>query len=87
MRFVSSGANVLMSNSKTNRTTARRESDLLITSMITDRIGRQEVLLPINQNHDKISERKKLDQCSIFQLISHKILTFFLFESWKMFVL
>ena len=34
---------------KQNRTTARWESDLLIESMITDRIGREEVLLPINQ--------------------------------------
>ena len=31
--------------------TAKRESDLLITSMITDWNGRQEVLLPINHNH------------------------------------
>ena len=30
--------------------TAKRESDLLITSMITDRIGRRKVLLPINHN-------------------------------------
>ena len=30
-----------------NRTTAKRESDLLITSMSTDRIGRHDVLLPI----------------------------------------
>ena len=35
---------------KQNRTTAKRESDLLITSMITDWIGRHDVLLPINQN-------------------------------------
>ena len=39
---------------KQNRMTAKRESDLIITSMITDRIGRHEVLLPINQNYDKI---------------------------------
>ena len=31
-----------------------QESDLLVTSMITDRIGRLEVLLPINLNYDKI---------------------------------
>ena len=43
-----------------NRTTAKRKSDLLIKSMITDRIGRHDVLLPINQNYDKIWE-KKLD--------------------------
>ena len=39
------------SNSNKNRTTVKRESDLSITSMITDRIGRHEVLLPINHNH------------------------------------
>ena len=33
--------------------TKSRESDLFITSMITDRIGRHEVLLPINhKNYD-----------------------------------
>ena len=42
-----------------NRTTAKRETDLLITSMITDRIGRHDVLLPINQNYDKIRETNK----------------------------
>ena len=36
---------------KQNRTTASWESDFLIESMITDRIGREEVLLPINHNH------------------------------------
>ena len=40
-----------------NRTTAKRESDLLITRITTDRIGRQEGLLPINQNYDKNLER------------------------------
>ena len=33
-----------------NRTTAKRESDSLVPSMITDRIG-EEVLLPINHSH------------------------------------
>ena len=42
-----------MSDSQ-NQTTAKWESDLLIMSMITDRIGQQEVLFPINQNYDKI---------------------------------
>ena len=41
-------------------------SDFLVTSMITDRIGRLEVLLPINHNYDKIwktkfERQKKLD--------------------------
>ena len=30
------------------------ESDLLITTMITDRIGRHDVRSPINQNYEKI---------------------------------
>ena len=33
-----------------NWTTTKRESDLSIRSMITDRIGRHKVLLPINRN-------------------------------------
>ena len=37
-----------------NWMTAKQESDLLITSMITDRIGQHKVLLSINQNYDKI---------------------------------
>ena len=43
-----------------NRTTAQRESDSFITSMITltDRIDRHDVPLPINQNHDKIETNK-----------------------------
>ena len=32
----------------------KQESNLLIKSMITDRIGQLEVLLLINQNYDKI---------------------------------
>ena len=43
------------SNSQ-NRTTAKRESDLLITGMITDRIGRQEVLLPISHSHYNLGQ-------------------------------
>ena len=35
---------------KQNWRTAKRESNLLITSMITERIGQQEVLLPTNHN-------------------------------------
>ena len=30
---------------------------LMVTSMITNRIRRHEVLIPINQNYDKIWER------------------------------
>lgn len=32
------------------------ESNLLITSMITDQMGQQKVLLPINQNNNQIWE-------------------------------
>ena len=42
-----------------NRTTAKRESDLLMTSMITDRIGRHEVPLPINHNHYNFQKNKQ----------------------------
>ena len=42
-----------------NQTTAKRESDLSITSVITDRIGRHEVLLPINHNHYNFWKKKK----------------------------
>ena len=41
-----------------NRTTAKREFDLFITSMITDRIGRHEVLLPINHKSYNFREKK-----------------------------
>ena len=34
------------------------KSDLFITSMITDRIGRHEVLLPINHKNYKFREKK-----------------------------
>ena len=44
---------------KQNRTTGKRVSDLLITSMITDWIGRHDVLLSINQNYDEIREASK----------------------------
>ena len=36
-----------MSDSQ-NRITAKRESDLLMKSMITDRIGRHKVILPVH---------------------------------------
>ena len=42
------------SNLFVNWMTAKQESDLLITNMITDRIGQHKVLLSINQNYDKI---------------------------------
>ena len=47
-------------NDYQNRTTREAGVRLfLITSMITDRIGRQEGNLPINQNNDKIWEKKE----------------------------
>ena len=39
--------------------TKSRESDLLITSMITDRIGQHEVLLPINHKNHNFRAKKK----------------------------
>ena len=38
--------------------TAQRESALFITSMITDQIGRHEVLLPINHKYYNFREKK-----------------------------
>ena len=37
----------------------KQQSDLLITNMITVWIGRHNILLPINQNFNKIRETKK----------------------------
>ena len=63
-----------------NWTTVKQESDLLIMSMITDRIGQQEVLLPINQNYDKIWEHDKID------IIISFVFPFFLYDkNHKMF--
>ena len=42
-----------------NRTTAKRESDLLITSVITDCIGRHDVLLPNNYNNYNFPQKLK----------------------------
>ena len=39
--------------------TIEQESDLLITSMITNRIGQQEVLLPYNHNHLNFEKKKR----------------------------
>ena len=44
---------------KQNRTTAQRESDSFVSSMITDRIGRSEVLLPINHKNYNFREKRK----------------------------
>ena len=39
-----------------NRTTGKWESDLLITSMITDRIRRHKVLLPVDHKYNNLSK-------------------------------
>ena len=44
---------------KKNRTTAEGETDLLITSVITDRTGRNEVLLPIHQHCVKFEKETR----------------------------
>ena len=44
---------------KIKKTTAQREADLFITSTITDRIGRQEVLLPINHRNYNFRGKEK----------------------------
>ena len=51
----------MKSNSVCNHTSDNkiaRESDLFFTSMITDRIGRHEVLLPINHKNYNFREKK-----------------------------
>ena len=59
-----------------NRKTAKQESDLLIISMITDWIGRHDVLLPIYQNYDKIQEMNKAS-------IEHWTILKQRYECWK----
>ena len=44
-------------------TKSQRESDLFITSMITDRIGRHEVQLPINHKNYNFQEKKIAKLC------------------------
>ena len=47
--------------------TAKRESDLSITSMITDRIGRYEVLLPVNHSDYSFRKIEKKNQMRLRQ--------------------
>ena len=51
--------------------TAKRESYLSVTCMITDRIGQQEVLLPINHSHYNF-QRQQIDfgQISLVETMS-----------------
>ena len=42
-----------------NRTTTKLESDLLIKSLITDRIGRHEVLFPVNHKYSAFRRSSK----------------------------
>ena len=44
------------------------ESDLLVASMIKDRIGQHKVLLTINQNYDKMWERNKMLVISVHKI-------------------
>ena len=54
-----------------NWTTVKRESDLLITSMMIDRIGRQEVLLPIDHNSYNFQKQQiHLGQISMVETMS-----------------
>ena len=48
------------------------ESDLLVASMIKDRIGQHKVLLTINQNYDKMRERNKMLVISVHKIIKKK---------------
>ena len=54
-----------------NWTTLKRESDLLITSMMIDRIGRQELLLPIDHNSYNFQKQQiHLGQISMVETMS-----------------
>ena len=59
-------------------------SDLSITRMITDRIGRNKVLLPTNHNHYNFREKIHLGQTSPVGTMSKaknlEISQFFLFQ-------
>ena len=49
----------------------KRESDLLITSMMIDRIGRQELLLPIDHNSYNFQKQQiHLGQISMVETMS-----------------
>ena len=48
------------------------ESDLLVASMIKDRIGQHKVLLTINQNYDKMWERNKMLVISVHKIKKKK---------------
>ena len=64
-----------------NRTTVKRESDSLITSMITDRIARHEVLLPIN--HNQYNFRKKKTSRTNISNRNNIIFKVNIFPFWK----
>ena len=55
---------VILRVTNKNLTTVKRESDLSITSMITDRIGRHEVLLPINHNRYNLEQTSPAETMS-----------------------
>ena len=58
---------------KQNRTNAQRESGLLIISMISDRIGRYEVLLPIYYNYYiKNNTWACVDMEFLFECLTHE---------------
>ena len=48
------------------------ELDLLVASMIKDRIGQHKVLLTINQNYDKMWERNKMLVISVHKINKKK---------------
>ena len=59
-----------------NQTTTKWESDMLIMSMIADRIQWHEVLLPINHKHDNFRKNKntststsKVNTSSILEIL------------------
>lgn len=57
---------------KQNWTTMKLELDLLVASMIKDRIVQHKVLLAINQNYDKMWERNKMLVISVHKINKKK---------------
>ena len=67
--------------------TTKRESNLFITSMITDRIGRLEILLPINHNHFNFRKNKYTRQCLSLKIPPFWKLPSFSLDKWLLLLL
>ena len=57
-------------NDKQKKMAMKWESDLPVTCMIKNRIGKLEVLLPINQNCYNFWKKKNIEQTSLVEIMS-----------------